>query len=209
MARQPGGSAGGHAMASSLIEIRNATVAEMPQTVSAILAAFLTDPIARYAWPSPHDYFSGMAALARGMGGSSFAHASAYVTPDLCGAALWLPPGVHADGGALEGVLRDTARPEHLHDLLATFEKMDESRPEELHWYLPLLGVEPNAQGRGIGGALMRHAVARCDREGALAYLESSNERNRPLYERHGFEVMGEIKVGAGPLVTPMLRHPR
>ncbi len=55
----------------------------------------------------------------------------------------------------------------------------------------------------------MRHAVARCDRDGALAYLESSNERNLPLYERHGFEVMGKIQVGAGPLVTPMLRHPR
>ena len=29
------------------------------------------------------------------------------------------------------------------------------------------------------------------------------------LYLRHGFEVIGEIRVGAGPLVTPMLRRPR
>ena len=55
----------------------------------------------------------------------------------------------------------------------------------------------------------MRHAVARCDREGALAYLESSNPRNISLYLRHGFEVIGEIRVGAAPLVTPMLRRPR
>ena len=37
-----------------------------------------------------------------------------------CGAALWLPPGVHPDGEALEKVFRDTAKPEHLDDLLAT-----------------------------------------------------------------------------------------
>ncbi len=141
-------------------------------------------------------------------GGASFEHSTAYVAQDFCGAALWLPPGVHPDSEALEEVFRETARPEHLDDLLATFEKMDQWHPEELHWYLPLVGVEPNAQGKGLGGALMRHAVARCDSDGAVAYLESSNERNIPLYERHGFEVMGKIQVGAGPLVTPMLRVP-
>jgi ribosomal protein S18 acetylase RimI-like enzyme len=62
---------------------------------------------------------------------------------------------------------------------------------------------------RGLGGALMRYAIERCDADKMLAYLESSNPRNIPLYERHGFEVMGEIKVGAGPTVTPMLRRPR
>jgi ribosomal protein S18 acetylase RimI-like enzyme len=69
--------------------------------------------------------------------------------------------------------------------------------------------VEPNAQGRGLGAELMRHAVARCDEERALAYLESSNRRNISLYLRHGFEIMGEIRIGAAPLVTPMIRRPR
>ena len=113
------------------------------------------------------------------------------------------------DGGAVENVFRETAQSEHLDDLLATFEKMDEWHPDEEHWYLPIVGVEPNAQGRGLGGALMRHATARADAQGVPAYLESSNPRNISLYERHGFEVMGEIQIGAGPLVTPMLRRPR
>jgi ribosomal protein S18 acetylase RimI-like enzyme len=131
------------------------------------------------------------------------------VSDDFCAVALWLPPGVHPNGDALEKVFRNTARPEHLGDLLATFEKMEQSHPDEPHWYLPMIGVEPNAQGRGLGGALMRHVVARCDHEGVLAYLESSNPRNITLYERHGFEVMGTIQIGAGPPVTPMLRKPR
>ncbi len=196
-------------MAGPSIEIRDATPDEMPQTVATIVAAFITDPVGRFAWPSPHEYLRAAPLGTREWAGASLEHGTAYVSADFCAAALWLSPGVHPNQEALEKVFRGTAKPEKLDDLLATFEKMDQWHPEEPLWYLPLIGVEPNAQGTGLGGVLMRHAVARCDQEGALAYLESSNPRNISLYERHGFEVMDEIQVGAGPLVTPMLRQPR
>ena len=196
-------------MAGPPIAIRSATQDEMPRAVASIVAAFITDPFARFAWPSPHDYLQAMPLATREYAGGSIEHGTVYVSVDFCGAALWLPPGVHANGEALERLARDPAKPEQLDDLLATFEKMDEWQLEEPHWYLPMIGVDPNAQGNGLGGALMRHAVARCDQEGALAYLESTNPRNISLYERHGFEALGKIQVGAGPLVTPMLRQPR
>ena len=191
------------------IEIRSATSDEIPRAVAAIVAAFISDPPARFAWPSPHDYLSAMPVATGEFAGSSFQHGTAYVSADFCGAALWLPPGVEPNGRALEKVFRDTARPEHMDDLLGTFEKMEQSHPREAHWYLPQIGVEPNAQGKGIGAALMRHALARCDQERALAYLEASKPQNIPFYQRHGFEVIGEIQVGSAPLVTPMLRKPR
>jgi GNAT superfamily N-acetyltransferase len=144
----------------------------------------------------------------REFSGSCFKLGTAYVTEDFCGTALWLPPGVQPNGEAVEKIFRETAKREHLDDLLATFEKMDQSHPRESHWYLPQIGVEPNAQGKGLGAELMRHALARCDRDGALAYLEASKPENIPFYERHGFEVTGEIQVGSAPLVTPMLRRP-
>jgi GNAT superfamily N-acetyltransferase len=190
-------------------EVRSATPDEMAHAVGAINAAFITDPIARFAWPAPHDHLCAMPLAAREFGGAAFAHGTAYVTPDFCGTALWLPPGVHPNGEALEEIFHETAKPEHLDDLLGTFEQMEQWHPEEPHWYLAMIGVEPNAQRRGLGADLMRHAVARCDRDGLLAYLESSNRRNVSLYMRHGFEVMGEIKVGAAPTVMPMVRRPR
>jgi ribosomal protein S18 acetylase RimI-like enzyme len=195
-------------MLRSSTEVRSATRDEMPQTVAAIVAAFITDPLARFALPSPRDYLRSMPLATREFAGGSFEHGTAYVSADFRGAALWLPPGVQPNGEALERVFREAAAPEHLDDLLATFERMEQSHPEEHHWYLPMIGVEPNAQRSGLGAELMRHAVARCDREGALAYLESSNPRNISLYLRFGFEVMGEIRIGAAPLVTPMLRRP-
>jgi len=196
-------------MSGPSIDIRCARRDEMPEGISTIVAAFIADPFARFVWPSPHEYLRSGPMFIREFAGASFERGSAYVSADFCGAALWLPPEVHPDGDALEKIARDTARSEHLEDVLLTLEKMGQSHPEESHWYLPVIGVEPNAQGRGLGGALLRHALARCDAEGSPAYLESTNPRNISLYERHGFEVIDEIRVGACPVITPMIRQPR
>jgi ribosomal protein S18 acetylase RimI-like enzyme len=189
--------------------VRQAEADEMPDAVAVIVAAFAVDPAARFAWPALRDYLQAMPSAVRKFAGSSFEHGAAYLAADLTGTALWLPPGVSPDGEAVDRIFRDTAKPEHLSDLLATFEKMGQWHPQEPHWYLAMVGVDPKAQGLGVGSALMRPALARCDREGALAYLETSNPRNIPLYRRFGFEAIGEIQVGRGPRMIPMLRRPR
>ena len=58
-----------------------------------------------------------------------------------------------------------------------------------------------------MGAALMKHVTSMLDESGRLGYLESSNPMNISLYQRHGFEIMGEIRVGDSPVVTPMLRQ--
>jgi|SRR4029453_2260153 ribosomal protein S18 acetylase RimI-like enzyme len=190
-------------------ETRSARPDEMPKAVSTIVGAFITDPFARFVWPSPHEYLRSAPLFVREFARGGFEHGAAYVCADFSGAALWLPPDVHPDGEALEKVVRETAEPTHLDDVLGTLEQMGQSHPQGRHWYLPVIGVEPNARGRGLGAALMRHAVVRCDDDGLPAYLESTNPRNISLYKRHGFEVIGEIQVGACPVITPMLREPR
>jgi ribosomal protein S18 acetylase RimI-like enzyme len=189
-------------------EIRSATPDEMPRVISVIVAAFLTDPPARFAWSAPHDYLCAMPLATREFVGECFRHGTAYVSSDFRGAALWLPPGVQPDGESLGKIFRDTANPQHLEDLLSAFEKMDRSHPTEPHWYLAQIGVDPCSQGQGLGAALMRHALARCDPEKSLAYLETGNPRNIPLYRHFGFEVIGEIRAGLAPAMTPMLRRP-
>src|SRR5918999_4388544 len=82
-------------------EIRSATFDEMPHAVAAIVAAFLTNPAARFAWPAPHDYLQAMPLAVREFAGGSFEHGTAYVSADLCATALWLPPRVHPNGAAL------------------------------------------------------------------------------------------------------------
>ena len=65
--------------------------------------------------------------------------------------------------------------------------------------YLGLLSVSPQRQGRGLGSVLLEAGLARCDAEVGLAYLESSNPRNVPLYERFGFVASSRFSVEGSP----------
>lgn len=80
----------------------------------------------------------------------------------------------------------------------------------QAHEYLWMIGVVPGRQGEGLGTALIGSALERCDRQGRAAYLEASSERSRLLYERLGFEAVGEhLELPDGPNMYPMWRDPR
>ena len=143
------------------------------------------------------------------IGGKAFAHGSAHYLEGYTGAALWLPPNVQPDENELFSLFQKTVAEELHKDVFAIFEQMGGYHPSEPHWYLPLIGVDPSWQGQGYGSALMAHGIAPCDRDKTLAYLESSNPKNIPLYQRFGFEVIGTIQAGASPPIFPMLRKPR
>jgi ribosomal protein S18 acetylase RimI-like enzyme len=189
--------------------VRTAASGDVDAVVHVITLAFAVDPITRWAIPDPHAYLSAMPDFVRAFGGYAFPNDTADWTADRCGAALWLPPGVEPDGERMMALLETYGNREALSELRSIFEQMGRFHPTKPHWYLPLIGVDPACQGRGLGGALMRYATDRCDRDGLPAYLESSNPRNISLYQRHGFEVMGRIQAGSSPIMTPMYRQPR
>ena len=71
------------------------------------------------------------------------------------------------------------------------------------------IAVDPSKQGQGIGSFLLKEALKMVDKNGDRAYLEASSERNKALYERHGFEMIGEVQVDDSPSAYPMIREPR
>ena len=180
--------------------------ADPEQAVAALVLAFTADPASRWTWPHADVYLKYFGAFVQAFGGKAFAHGTADQVGDGIGAALWLPPGEHPDDDALDAVLEPSVEPGVLGEAGALFERMASFHPKEPHWYLPLIGVDPAHQRRGHGSALMRHALARCDRSGAPAYLESTHPANVPFYESHGFKLLGEIQVGSSPPLFPMLR---
>jgi GNAT superfamily N-acetyltransferase len=92
---------------------------------------------------------------------------------------------------------------------LRVLEFIEKRHPSEPHWHLGVLGTDPPAQGRGLGGAVMAPVLDTCDRDGLPAYLESSKDRNVPYYRRFGFEVTEELRYPGGPTVWAMWREPR
>ncbi len=189
------------------ITIKTAAAADEAAIISVLTLAFSSDPMARWA-SDPLQHLTNFPVISKAFGGNAFANGTAYYADGYAGAALWLPPGVEPDIETMIALVERTAPDAIKKDIYGVFEQMGKYHPTEPHWYLPLIGVDPIQQGNGIGSALMKHALVTCDRDGLIAYLESSNPKNVPLYERHGFEVLGEIQVGSSPTLRPMLRKP-
>lgn len=191
------------------VAVETATEADVQAVLDTIVLAFASDPTWRWNYPNPHEYLQHFPEFVRIYGGKAFDQGTAFYVEGFAGAALWLPPDVHPDEDALVALFRETFSEERLDEAWIVLEALDGYHPDEPFWHLPLLGVEPTQQRQGYGTALLKHVLVRCDRENTLAYLESSNPENIPLYARHGFEILGMIQEGDMPPLIPMLREPR
>ena len=174
-----------------------------------IVLGFAADPMARWATPDAAVYLDRRTEFFDAFGGAAFDHGTAFVADDGAAVATWLPPGVEADGERLSAIMAERTPQSRMAEMDALFAKMEEYHLSEPHWYLPLIAADPARQGQGLGTALMEAAIARIDADGRPAYLESSNPRNIPLYQRFGFERVGEIKTETSPVLTPMVRRGR
>jgi len=86
----------------------------------------------------------------------------------------------------------------------AALKTIEAAHPHEPHWYLAVLGTDPEHQGHGIGGELLRHVI---DETGAATYLETETAANVAYYRQHGFEATGETDIRAdGPHLWFMWR---
>ncbi len=92
---------------------------------------------------------------------------------------------------------------------LHIFRKFDKIRPRQPHWYILVLGVHPDHQGKGMGGELLRKVLQRAEEDRVAVYLESSNPKNLDFYRKYGFELTAEIVPVAGcPPIWGLLREP-
>jgi GNAT superfamily N-acetyltransferase len=195
--------------APTMPNITIATWSDEDRVAAAMTLAFATDPVERWALPDPHQYMSTFPPYVILYGGRAFDHGSAYVIGDFSGVALWLPPGVEPDYDPMTALFLENVEESILAIANTLFEQMASFHPEEPHWYLSLMGVDPAYQGRGYGSSLLRHALAVCDKDQLPAYLEATSPANLSLYERHGFQTLGRIESESSPPMFPMLRAPR
>lgn len=189
--------------------IKTALVPDQAGVFGVLTLAFSVDPMARWSLPEPARYLATFSLITKAFGGSAFERGTAYIADGFTGAALWLPPGTESDEASLKRLFDENTNDDIKDDMQRIFEEMKKFHPTEPHWYLPMIGVDPMRQGAGIGSALMTEALKAVDRDQSIAYLESSNPRNISLYQRHGFEVIGEIQYGSSPVLRPMLRKAR
>jgi ribosomal protein S18 acetylase RimI-like enzyme len=187
--------------------------ADAAETAQALARAFYDDPV--FGWIFPADG-SRHRRLQRffvtELQHESLRHGAvevARIDGRVAGAAVWFPPGTWSPGtesSALPGYLRAFGR---RLGIVSQYESVAvRAHPrEQPHWYLAFIGVDPVRQGCGVGAALLRSRLRRCDEEGSPAYLESSNIDNVALYQHFGFEVTGALGLPEGaPVVNTMWR---
>jgi ribosomal protein S18 acetylase RimI-like enzyme len=188
--------------------IRIANSSDEERCLAVLTLAFASDPPCRWAWYDPQQYLEAFPRFARAFGGGAIAQGTANYYEGFAGVAFWLPPRAVPDEAAVVKVIQDTVSNARQDAMFSMFEQMDGFHPREAHWHLPLIGVDLAHQGKGIGAALLRHVLSECDRQKLPAYLEATSPQNVRLYERNGFERLGNIQVVDAPPVVPMLRKP-
>jgi ribosomal protein S18 acetylase RimI-like enzyme len=92
--------------------------------------------------------------------------------------------------------------------LLEMAAEWDRHHPNEPHWHLGPVAVEPALQGNGIGGLMVERFCALVDADGGTAFLETDRPENVRFFERFGFVTAAEAEVIGVPNWF-MRREPR
>jgi GNAT superfamily N-acetyltransferase len=186
--------------------------------VGAVLArAFIDNPVMTYMCPDESERERLSALLFATFIRYGFLAGEASTTESVDSVAVWLPPGA----AEMDADLVSQAGVDKLPSLLGEgpygrimkfFARWGELRARDAafpHWYLTLIGVEPNSQGQGIAGAMLRPMLARADSEGVPIYLETAAPANVPFYRRFGFEMLvDETDSESGVQLWTFLRKP-
>jgi GNAT superfamily N-acetyltransferase len=188
---------------------------QIERAANVLARALHDDPLMVYAMPDADHRASALVGHFRGL--TRFGHMFGEVDVtegDVVGAALWQVPGADitpelaekADLGEVwrslgeDGAVRLGEVMDHLQPINASDISSD-------HWYLMMVGVEPEQQSRGIGRALLEPGINRATDAGLPCYLVSFNERNLPFYERLGFRVAtSEVEPKSGLRFWTFLR---
>lgn len=194
--------------------VRRATLADLPDIRRSLGRAFEDDPIWRFAIRRHDDFARRSGEL---LGIASQVHLedddSVWISDGGEAVAVWAPPKKWSiPGRRLVPFARQAIRAAGVRSApgLAVLGQMERRHPRTPeHWYLAILGTDPDAQGRGLGSAVLAPVLERCDREVVHAFLESSKESNLAFYERHGFRLHETIELGRGcPPIFTMWRAP-
>jgi ribosomal protein S18 acetylase RimI-like enzyme len=197
----------------SIQSIRKATTADVNHLVSHLVRAFDNDPFFNWVIRQDSKRLFGFELLFRTcLSTLSLPHGEVLTTDDCIGGALWYPPGTSKVGfvqqlSFLPKIIR-AATLRGVKRFIDMMDALDKIHPIDRHYYLQIVGVDPDHHGKGLGTALLRPVLDRCDQEGCGAYLENTNEVNFTLYERLGFEIVDEFYVCPGaPPIYPMWRN--
>ena len=204
------------------------------QVTDSVTRAFLDDPMWRCIVPDRDAHGVMLRPMWDALIGFAHVYGRALTTPKGEGVACWIAPGqtrttlrqMFRTGFGLPRSMMKLPK-DARNRFLPMMRFIDAQRRElaqEPHWYLWVLGVAPEAQGRGIGTALLRPILDLADRplagtddgrrplsramEAMPCYLETETEENVAFYRGRGFEVIRQAAEPVAGLPIWFMRRP-
>jgi len=188
------------------IPIEPAPKSDAAKVAAVFLSAFRDDPLMRYLFSPARDIqkaievnFRYVIERAR-VNGVIFRTSAAYE-----GAAIWhltgFPKSTFNLNIRMAWFMLNQFRVADLKKFVSFYLKVEKahvriiSRP---HYYLEVLGVNAQFQGKGFASELVKPVLAHADRSCRYCYLETQTEKNAALYQHYGFDVVDTIQPGFG-----------
>lgn len=196
-------------------DIQKAQQEDYPKLVDVLIKAFDADPhISWLVRSDEHRETAYRQFFTMMLNGLAQPYGEIYTSGDLNSVALWYPPGRGKIGllkqAEVAPAFIGAVGWRNLLSRMMGIEKMEYHHPQEPHYYLQLLGVDPGHQGKGSGRALLKSTLMKCDAQQTFAYLETANPKNVGYYEAFGFQVIHSMQMpDKGPKLWMMKRMPR
>ncbi len=197
-------------------EITRLSLSDLPVARASMGRAFRDYNLMAYAKPGQRS--AAVTSLYGAILKDCLTHGEVYAHGPCKGVAGWLPPSCPAPTFLRQARAGMLAIPWHFglrgFRILDAYDKvarrLHHDHAPMPHWFLAAIGVDAGHQGQGIGSALMRPMLERADREAVHCWLDTHQESNVRLYQRHGFVVAERVEIPGHPIpVYGMLRPPQ
>ena len=200
----------------TLPQIHRATAKDATRTAELIADAFFALDATAWLIPDPHERALVLPADFEIYVDHALTYGEIHLIDDATGelvaAAVWFPqvtgPTPEPDNYEEQLVAACGSYTDRFRVLDQLF---DDNHPHTYpHHHLAYLAARPSQQRQGLGAALLDHHHRQLDHYGTPAFLQASSEQSRKLYERHGYECLGDpFYLSDGPCFWSMWREPR
>jgi len=106
---------------------------EQERVFATLVLAFAADPVERWLYPEPRQYLLHFPRFLAAFGGGAFAERTVWRLGEFSAVAVWLPPGIAADGDAITSLLAETVAADKQDDTFAVLGQMDAAHPTFSH----------------------------------------------------------------------------
>lgn len=191
---------------------------DLPAAAAALSRAFQDDPLQKYVLPDPVERAAQSPGLFAPLLRYGLNFGEVLTTAGSpAGAAVWLGPEAwevtpeRATAAGLDKLpaVLGAAAAERFFSVLAAIDPYHHRDVPPAHWYVMVVGVAPEEQGKGIGRALLQPIIKRADTSALPCYLETAQPANVGLYEGLGFRrVVDMIEPQSGLRLWTFRRDP-